>query len=42
MEKEGQIIGHLNKGNSGRFPRTIFYFLGVNHANRCQVEAAGK
>ena len=27
LEKEGQIVGHLNKVNSGRFSKTIFYFL---------------
>ena len=42
MEKEGQITGHLNKGNSGRFAKTIFYYLHANHVNKCQVEAPGK
>ena len=25
VEKEGQIVGHLNKRNSGRFAKTIFF-----------------
>ena len=42
VEKEGQIVGHLNKVNPGRFSKTIFYFLRANHGNTCQVEVRGK
>ena len=41
VEKEGQIFGHLNKGTSGCFPKTIFYFLHANYGNICQVEVRG-
>ena len=41
-EKEGQTVGHLNKGNSGRFVKSIFYFLRAKHGNTCQVEVRGK
>ena len=37
VEKEGQIDGHLNKGNSGRLAKAIFYFLRANHGNTSQV-----
>ena len=37
VEKEGQIVGHLNKGNSGRFAKTLFYFLRANHGNTCRA-----
>ena len=37
-EKESQENGHLNKGNSGCFSKTIFHFLRANHGNTCQVE----
>ena len=42
VEKEGQIVGHLNKENSGRFAKTIFYFVRANHGNACQVEVRRK
>ena len=38
VQKEGQIVRHLNKGNSGRLAKTIFYLLRANHGNTCQVE----
>ena len=37
VEKEGQIDGHLNKGNSGCLAKAIFYFLRANHGNTSQV-----
>ena len=42
VEKEGQIVEHLNKGNSGRIAKAIFYFLPTNHGHTCQVEIRGK
>ena len=42
VEKEGQIVGHLNKENSDRFAKTIFYFLRANYGNTCQVEIRGE
>ena len=26
-KKDGKIVGHLKKGNSGRYAKTFFYFL---------------
>ena len=37
VEKESQIVGHLNKENSGLFVKTIFYFLHANHRNMCKT-----
>ena len=37
VEKEVQIVGHLNKWNPGCFRKTIFYFLHANHGNTCRV-----
>ena len=42
IEKAGQIVAHLIKGNSGRFAKTIFCFLHAKHGNTCQVEVRGK
>lgn len=42
VEKEQQIVGHLSKGESGRFTKTIFYIIRVNHGNPSQVELQGK
>ena len=42
VEKEGQIVGHLNRRNSGRFAKTAFYFLRANNENICQVQVRGK
>ena len=41
VEKEGQIVEHLNKGNSGRFAKIIFYFLRTDHGNAYQVIVRG-
>ena len=42
IEKVGQIVAHLIKGNSGRFANTMFYFLRANHGNTCQAEVRRK
>ena len=36
------IGGYLIKGITGRFAKTIFYFLRANHGNICTAEVAGK
>ena len=33
-----QVIGHLPLGKSGKFAKTVFYFLKANKDNKCQVE----
>ena len=42
VEKEDQIVGHLNRRNSGRFAKIVFYFLRANNKNICQVQVRGK
>jgi len=39
--KGEQIVGHLKKGDNGRFARTVFYFLRANPRNRCVVRVTG-
>ena len=35
-------IGHLMKGKSGRFAKTIFYFLRADKKNDCTAVVTGK
>lgn len=42
VEKSGAVVGHLAKGKSGRFAKTISFFLRANHENSCSVEVKGK
>ena len=39
---KGSIFGHLMKGKSGRFAKTIFYFLRASENNECKVRITGK
>ena len=39
--KGGQVIGHLKKGENGRYARTIFYFLRADPSNRCTASVTG-
>ena len=36
------IVGHLPLGKSGRFAKTIFYFLKVNEQHSCVINILGK
>ena len=36
------VVGHLPLGKSGKFAKTIFYFLKVNQQNSCNVIVPGK
>ena len=36
------VVGHLMKGKTGRFAKTIFYFLRESQYNRCNVRVTGK
>ena len=42
QEGKKKVIGHLPLGKSGRFPKTIFYFLTVAKENRYQKVVNGK
>ena len=39
--KGEHIVGHLKKGDNGRFARTVFYFLCADARNRCDVQVTG-
>ena len=40
--KDCRIVGHLSKGKSGRFAKTIFYFLRSNELNSSKIIIIGK
>ena len=42
VQRDGEVVGHLMKGKSGRFAKTIFYFLRVDKKNDCTVVVTGK
>ena len=35
--KDGEVVGHLKRGKSGRFAKTIFYFLETDQHSSCSV-----
>ena len=37
----GTIVGHLKKGKSGRFAKTIFYYLGSHPQAKCTAKVTG-
>ena len=37
QEGKQKVIGHLPLGKSGKFAKTIFYFLKADKENRCEV-----
>ena len=42
QEGKKKVIGHLPLGKSGKFPKTIFYFLKVAKESRYQIIVLGK
>lgn len=40
--KNSVVVGHLAKGKSGRFAKTISFFLRTSNDNSCKVEVTGK
>ena len=38
----GAIVGHLKKGKSGRFAKTIFYYLRSHPQANCTAKLTGK
>ena len=42
QEGKKKVIGHLPLGKSGKFAKTIFYFLIAAKENRCQIIALAK
>ena len=37
-----RVVGHLKRGRTGRFAKTIFYFLRADRHNSCKVTIEGK
>ena len=42
VKKSNIIVGHLPLGKSGRFAKTIFYFLRADSYAECNVKITGK
>ena len=42
VKKENKIVGHLPLGKSGKFAKTIFYFLRADELNSCKIVITGK
>lgn len=40
--KNGHVVGHLEKGQTGKFAKTIFYFLRADDESSCVVVIRGK
>ena len=41
-KNDGEVIGHLPLGKSGRFAKIIFYFLKNDSINVCKITVTGK
>ena len=42
ITKDARVIGHLKKGKTGRYAKTVFYFLRANPMNTASITATGK
>ena len=42
VDKDQTVVGHLKKGDSGKFATTIFYFLRSGTYCNCYAEVSGK
>ena len=42
LKKENNIVGHLPLGISGKFAKTISYFLSAIETNSCKIAITGK
>ena len=40
--KDGDVIGHFPLGKSGRFAKTVFYFLKSDKSHHCQITVTGQ
>ena len=40
--KDGDVIGHLPLGMSGKFAKTVFYFLKSDKNHHCKITVTGK
>ena len=42
ITKDARVIGHLKKGKTGRYAKTVFYFLRANLMNTISIIVTGK
>ena len=42
VERCGDVVGHLSKGRSARFAKSVSYFLCTSNENCCRVEVTVK
>ena len=42
VKKENKIVGYLPLGKSGKFVKTIFYFLKTDELSSCKIVVMGK
>ena len=42
VKKENKIVGHLPLGKSGKFAKTVFYFLRAVELSSCKIVVTGK
>ena len=42
VKKDGNVVGHLEKGRSGRFAKTIFFFLRADAMGSCSITVTGR
>ena len=42
IDRESRIVGHLPKGTSGKYAKTVFFFLRADALNICSVEVTAK
>ena len=42
MEKDKKVLGHLKKGEPGKFAKIIFYFLRSDPNSSCTARISGK
>ena len=41
VTKDAQVIGHLKKGKTSRYTKTVFYFLRANSMNTASITVTG-
>ena len=42
VTKDARVIGHLKKGKTGRYAKTVFYFPRTNPINTASITVTGK
>ena len=42
VERCGDVVGHLSKGRSAHFAKTVSYFIRASNENCCRVEVTSK